>query len=1476
MNINFSNSSQQRRFLRKPLATAVLLALATPFAANLAFANGGGYGSNTDISGRVFDVQTYYANSPQGVRPAYDFGTHTLSETRTIDTGTPIRKFVDPLGGVYNGLGIAKDAVDLQSGLPVAIKEKWFNPITGQQTDDDYYEIAIVEYTQRMHSDLPKGTTLRGYVQIETPAIAAGLLDAAGIASEHIPATYPDGTPIYRMKLDPVSGEWVQDTTQRVYFVHKPHNLGPVVLASRGTAVRMKYTNFLPYTTFGGTKVGSPHGGELMIPVDKSIAGGGPLLNADGHERTDREFSQNRASIHWHGGDTPWISDGTPHQWIAPAGDVSWSLGIDGTHIGKGVSFRNVPDMPDPGQGSGTLYFPNHLSGRMMFYHDHTSGLTRLNVYIGEAAGYVITDPIEQALVADAINAPAATAALDAIGIPLVIQDRIYVPNNIGPIGGTVTMNGVTSVVEQSQDAKWDLNHWGQPGDLWYPHVYETNQDPNAWDGTNPTGRWDWGPWFWPVFPAQFSLPTGNFGDVTLTPEAFMDTPTVNGQAYPTMEVQPRTYRFRILNAANDRTQNLSLFQAVDANEQVCNAGTTPLTAAAMPGQLPLASCTELRMVPAVPTAGFPATWPTDGRAGGVPDPLTAGPDIVQIGSEGGLLPALAILKPQPVSFDLDKRSITILNILNSGLLLGGAERADVLIDFSQYAGKTLILYNDAPTPMPAVDGRTDYFTGMGDMTDAGGAYDTLPGYGPNTRTVMQIKVAAATPAAPLNTAALADALTVAYAKTQPAPHIPQMVYNPAFGTNDVDNYAKIFTGGLTEPYFQMQGTTFAITGAKVVNGGSGYDAATPPLVTFTAPPAGGVAATATAVVQGGVVTGFTNFNAGSGYTNTVPLTVKIDPPAPGIGSTTATAKVEVNALKVINKAIQELFDPIYGRMNATLAVELPFTSQAIATTIPLAYIDAPIESLDAISDGETQIWKITHNGVDSHPVHFHLMNVQLINRVDWAGVIKPPHPNEMGWKETITMNPLEDVYVAAKAIRPVTPFGLPTSRRLLDPSQAVGNTVFFTNIDPVTGQRPTFQRQLVGGVNIDKPLNGAGYSNQMTDFDNEYVWHCHILGHEENDFMRPMIFHPNVVLPDVPGAVTIASNQLTWADPTPVGGWDKDGVPTAGETAKPVLADGSLGDAYAVEPTNNPKNEIGFKVFRTVTTNVTTTTPAVTDASGAVITPSASSTATTVAPSTVSLVPANATSWTDMQPPVLVNTHITNNATNVTVDTVDSVAYDVVAYNAAGDSVSGTSFVQAAIGAAPGLPTTVLPTSSVPAPTGLTQTYAAATGTTLTWDAVAGATGYVVTIGGVAQTVTGNTLTVAGAPSGQTVTVAAQVGTSTGTATGAASSVFNGIAYAPVALTVSNGKLATVPVGTVTLTWANSPLNVGNVTGLTLSWTAKGKTAVLGSRALPANNTGATVIGLGDDKEYTFSVVANSALGDSAAAKATALTGAF
>ena len=161
-----------------------------------------------------------------------------------------------------------------------------------------------------------------------------------------------------------------------------------------------------------------------------------------------------------------------------------------------------------------------------------------------------------------------------------------------------------------------------------------------------------------------------------------------------------------------------------------------------------------------------------------------------------------------------------------------------------------------------------------------------------------------------------------------------------------------------------------------------------------------------------------------------------------------------------------------YGRMNATLGVELPFTNSNIQTTIPLGYFDPLTENLKS---GEPQIWKVTHNGVDTHAIHFHLFDVQLINRVGWDGAISPPEPNETGWKDTVRMNPLEDCIVACRPKAQVVPFPVQNSVRLLDPTMPAGVP-----------------------LNVRSPVDGTPLTvnNDLTDFGWEYVWHCHILGH--------------------------------------------------------------------------------------------------------------------------------------------------------------------------------------------------------------------------------------------------------------------------------------------------------------------------------------------------------------------------------------------
>jgi hypothetical protein len=77
---------------------------------------------------------------------------------------------------------------------------------------------------------------------------------------------------------------------------------------------------------------------------------------------------------------------------------------------------------------------------------------------------------------------------------------------------------------------------------------------------------------------------------------------------------------------------------------------------------------------------------------------------------------------------------------------------------------------------------------------------------------------------------------------------------------------------------------------------------------------------------------------------------------------------------------------------------------------------------------------------VDTHPIHFHAMDVQILNRVTWDNIIIPPDANELGWKETVRISPLEDTIVALRPAIPKLPFDLPDSVRLLNPTMLAFN----------------------------------------------------------------------------------------------------------------------------------------------------------------------------------------------------------------------------------------------------------------------------------------------------------------------------------------------------------------------------------------------------------------------------------------------------
>lgn len=955
-----------------------------------------------------------------------------------------IRKFVDTLPG----LGPTA-ANNLGQYIPVAVPDKTTFP------GADYYEIAVVQYQEKMHSDLPP-TTLRGYVQVET----------AKVTGSHYPL--PGGK----------------------FGVDKPHYLGPTIVAQKDRPVRITFYNLLP----------TGAAGDLFLPVDTTLMGSGeanmnmpydpvpaiggsvvdearnPMCTEKYYDPAMRAmcFSDNRATLHLHGGNTPWISDGTPHQWITPANEATaWPEGVSVQNVPDMVGVPGVPDCSSTTDGCQTFYYTNQQSARLMFYHDHSWGITRLNVYAGEAAGYIITDAAEQAL----INGGIIPGSADTV--PLIIQDRTYVPQT-------------NQLLEQ--DPTWDVSRWGGYGNFWYHHVYMPAQNPGDPSGMSAYGRWMYGPWFWPPAgdakhgpipnpyynmdpatsfttplavpcsidnPATWQYPIEPFCEPELIPgtpnisvgmEQFNDTPIVNGTAYPTLTLSPKTYRLRILNAANDRFWNLQWYVA-DATGTEVALNAAEVAAAQLD----------------------PTVFPTPDLA-----LSPAGPDWIQIGTEGGFLPAPVVIDGQQVTTWIkDPTRFDVGNVDQHSLLLAPAERADVIVDFSKFRGKTLILYNDAPAAFPARIPSYDYYTGGPDLSPAG-APTTLPGYGPNTRTVMQIKIANTSAARAYNLSALnaafrhkADGSGVFEASQNPI-IVGQAAYNTAYGTSFA-----------SAGYCSSPNSTIKCDGYARIS------------------------------QQGGDPFTFDTLRGATSGT-WAKLSISLEPKA---------IHDEMNSSN---------FDE-FGRMQALLGVEVvpatpglqnvvlspyvfPMTELINTTNLPKA--DVKVTPIATASDG-TQIWKITHNGVDTHPIHFHATDVQVLNRVTWDNIIIPPDANELGWKDTVRISPLQDTIVAMRPAIPRLPFDFPNSIRLLSPMAANGVALDLSSVKDALGLGMTaFNPQ---GEPID-------VYNHYVNFGAEYVYHCHILSHEEMDMMRSVLF---AFPPVAPSGLTFdtATFTLSWTD---------------------------------------------------------------------------------------------------------------------------------------------------------------------------------------------------------------------------------------------------------------------------------------------------------------------------------------------------------
>jgi spore coat protein A, manganese oxidase len=330
-----------------------------------------------------------------------------------------------------------------------------------------------------------------------------------GVGPAGIPVAMPDGTRSYA-KGKVVAQHYTLDINQYQDQLHpdlgpttlwgyNPRNalgvsgiptqrhLGGIIIAHKGVPVQLTVQNNLP----------PMH----ILPVDTTIMGA--------------QDAPNRVTVHLHGGEVPWISDGGPFTWFDPNGHYGSSV-TDGKNL-------NIYKILNPGlkNGQAEYFYPNSQSARMEWYHDHAVGITRLNAYAGIASAYIIRDDFEASLVKQGLPDFIENGGRE---IPLVFQEKIFVGEDIA-----------------SADPDWvNLNLPKTPGSLWYPHVYES--------------RWD-------------SIPGSTQPPISVIPEFFGDTMLVNGVVHPFAGLEPRLYRLRILNATQARFLNLQLYEA-DSNNQ--------------------------------------------------------------------------------------------------------------------------------------------------------------------------------------------------------------------------------------------------------------------------------------------------------------------------------------------------------------------------------------------------------------------------------------------------------------------------------------------------------------------------------------------------------------------------------------------------------------------------------------------------------------------------------------------------------------------------------------------------------------------------------------------------------------------------------------------------------------------------------------------------------------------------------------------
>jgi spore coat protein A, manganese oxidase len=134
----------------------------------------------------------------------------------------------------------------------------------------------------------------------------------------------------------------------------------------------------------------------------------------------------------------------------------------------------------------------------------------------------------------------------------------------------------------------------------------------------------------------------------------------------------------------------------------------------------------------------------------------------------------------------------------------------------------------------------------------------------------------------------------------------------------------------------------------------------------------------------------------------------------------------------------------------------------------------------DAITEtprvGATEVWQIDNHTGDTHPIHLHLVQFQVYNGGSsyggWHSGTSTSDPSLLGWKDTIRVTGWDSLSIVVRWAPQDT---------------------------PVTSVQPGVNRYVFNPSATMNTVDSFGFPGGPG-----YVWHCHILEHEDNEMMRP------------------------------------------------------------------------------------------------------------------------------------------------------------------------------------------------------------------------------------------------------------------------------------------------------------------------------------------------------------------------------------